>query len=553
MRVIRLQSPLSERHSWCRIGHGSRKGIDLPLRRRPGGFAAISFHRRPGSIAILLVMLLAAATATARAQVSASGAPGQKPLIRVTTSPQIFATLCALYAAGYSTLPADASPQLKEMALQLGTLQGPAVTALREFYRTHRLPSDSDTLARYVSFAMVVGPPPFFQYVFPTNQLPPDVHSLDGFQKLLGDFYTEDHIGRLWTEVKPYYQAQTASLRGPVSSVVSLAVGYARRMNSFTGSRRFTVYVDPLVGAETNFRIYSESYEIAVNPGSPAAIGDIRLAFLHYLLDPLAFSNPAIIESKKYLFNFAVRAPRLPGEYREDFVAFTDECLVRAVALRLASLFPAARQAALTQEDRDGFILVRPLYNGLDAYESSLGSLADYFPQWIASIDVKAEAARDQQIVFSPAPAGASRPAPQESTPGRIEQWLALGNRQIAAQDGKEAVTTFEGVLQFDPGNTRAKYGLAVASAMTGQAERARQLFEQVASSPSSDPSARSWSHVYLGRMNDLSGHRPEALVQYRAALAIAGIPPTARAAAEEGIKQAFTAEKSDSGATQHR
>ncbi len=508
-------------------------------------------------VALLLVALVSGGTA--KAQSPAPGGRGrmqgqgdeQPPSIRVTDSPQVFATLCALYAAGYSAVPANASLQLKEMALDLGTLHGPAVTALRAFYRSHRLATNSATLARYVSFAMVVGPPPDFQYVFPANQLPPDVRDLEGFQKLLADFYVEEHIGRLWNQVEPFYREQTVLLRGPVSQMVTVATAYARRMKAFPADRTFTVYVDPLVGSVTNFRIYSESYKIAVNPASSETMRDIQLAFLHYLLDPLAFNNPAIIQRKKFLFNFAVHAPRLPDEYRQDFVAYTDECLVRAVALRLGSLSPAASEAALTREDRDGYILVRPLYNGLGPYENSLGTLAEYFPRLISSIDVKSEAARDQKIVF--APAIAPPPPPADTKDDRVRQWLALGDRQIAGQDAKDAVETFERILQLDPGNAKAEYGLAVASAMSGQADQARRLFQQASGSPSAGPSTKAWSHVFLGRMNDLAGQRQDALVQYRAALAIAGIPPMARAAAEQGIKQAFTAEKSDPGATQHR
>jgi tetratricopeptide (TPR) repeat protein len=162
---------------------------------------------------------------------------------------------------------------------------------------------------------------------------------------------------------------------------------------------------------------------------------------------------------------------------------------------------------------------------------------------------VKVEAAREDRIVF--APANAPQP-PEQSGADRVGQWLDQGNRQIAAQDAKSAAAAFERVLQVQPTNTRAQYGLAVASAMSGQAEQPRQLFEQVVSSPSADPSVQAWSHVYLGRMNDLAGHRQDALVQYRTALGIAGISPTARAAAEQGVQKPFAAEKSDPNEAPH-
>lgn len=501
--------------------------------------------------ALLSLGLFLLGLAAPAAHAAQSGAQ-PKEAIRVAPSPQIFATLCALYAAGYPVAPIGVSPQLQETVARLGGLQGPAVTALRAFYKSHRLSTDADTLASFMSFAMVVGPPPSFQYTLPLEQLPPDVRNLSGFQTILASFYREEHIAALWNQVQPAYQQDAARLRGPVSDMVSKAAGYARSMSPQFGNRTFSVYVDPLTGSQTNFRIYSESYAIAVNPNSPGALSDIRLAFLHFLLDPLPFNNLAIVESKAYLLNFAIHAPRLPDVYKQEFVAFTAECLVRAVALRLSTLSASDLQAAIAKDDRNGYILVRPLYDGLAGYEKSPSTLEDYFPKLIESINVKAESARDQKIAFAPAESPLpSPPAPQE---GIIAQWLDTGNKQIAGQDGPGAAATFARVLQVDPKNTRAEYGLAIASVMTGQGDRAHQLFEQIVKSPSADASLIAWSHIYLGRMNDIAGRRQDALAEYHAALAISGAPSAVRAAAEQGIEAPFAAQKkSDPDTTPHR
>jgi hypothetical protein len=54
------------------------------------------------------------------------------------------------------------------------------------------------------------------------------------------------------------------------------------------------------------------------------------------------------------------------------------------------------------------------------------------------------------------------------------------------------------------------------------------------------DPSNLSWSHIYLGRMYDVEGKRDLAVLEYRAALAVAGVPDTARAAAQRGIEAGY-------------
>jgi hypothetical protein len=90
---------------------------------------------------------------------------------------------------------------------------------------------------------------------------------------------------------------------------------------------------------------------------------------------------------------------------------------------------------------------------------------------------------------------------------------------------------------------------LAVASALSGKPERARELFSKViAASKSSpaenaappDPGNISWSHIYLGRMYDVEGQRDLAVAEYQAALAVAGAPESARIAAQRGVETGY-------------
>jgi hypothetical protein len=92
-------------------------------------------------------------------------------------------------------------------------------------------------------------------------------------------------------------------------------------------------------------------------------------------------------------------------------------------------------------------------------------------------------------------------------------------------------------------------YGMAIASVLSGKAERARELFELLVSgraaagAPSgspADPSILAWSHVYLGRIDDLEDERELAVDEYHAALAVPGAPEAARAAAQAGVETAY-------------
>ena len=52
------------------------------------------------------------------------------------------------------------------------------------------------------------------------------------------------------------------------------------------------------------------------------------------------------------------RATPLP-EYKNDFMAYADECLIKAVELRIRHLKPDKEEAVLADDDKDGFIMVR--------------------------------------------------------------------------------------------------------------------------------------------------------------------------------------------------
>jgi tetratricopeptide (TPR) repeat protein len=130
-----------------------------------------------------------------------------------------------------------------------------------------------------------------------------------------------------------------------------------------------------------------------------------------------------------------------------------------------------------------------------------------------------------------------------------VEQSLAEGQRQISARNGSAATSSFERVLAAHPDDLRATYGLAVASALSGKPDRARELFSKViAASKASpaenaarpDPANVSWSHIYLGRMYDVEGQRDLAVAEYQEALGVAGAPESARTAAQRGMDAAY-------------
>jgi tetratricopeptide (TPR) repeat protein len=285
------------------------------------------------------------------------------------------------------------------------------------------------------------------------------------------------------------------------------------------------------------------------------------------MLDPLPLRYRKEVERKTSLLNIAARAPRLPTEYRTDFIAFTDECLIKAVELRLRHLSPEKLETAMAENDKSGFILVRPFVAQLQKFEKAAPSMTYYFPDIMAAIDLSTEEKRLKDFAFAPvqsAPVPTQTAAAPQTQSAELDRMLAEGDRQIALKDAAAASATFEKVLEKYPNEPRALYGLAVTAILSGEGQRAQELFEQIVSTSASaasaprapaataDPSILAWSHVYLGRIHDLEDERDEAVTEYRAALAVNGSPEIARAAAQRGLDSPYNSHAPENNGSSH-
>jgi tetratricopeptide (TPR) repeat protein len=519
-----------------------------------------------GNAWVRAVALIVAGT-YAHAQ-TAPGRPAASPAtensrhtVSVDSRPQLFAVLCALDAAGLDSGAGAAgdTPGRVQLRKRMLALQGPAVDALRKYYAEHALADSGATFSRFSTFALVAGPPPDFQFELRRDDLPPEALTLEGFNTVLANFYREAKIDELWHFYQPDYERGVESLRAPVSNLVFVVANYLREIIRSSSPRSFSVYVDPLAGGKTIFRNIGDRYAMVVRPSSNPPMDDIRHAFLHFLLDPIAIRYRAQASKGAPLLQIAARAPLLPVALRDDYPAFFDECLVRAVELRLSHLTPAELGSAIDRDEAAGFVMVRPIYAGLSGFEKSDPAMSYYLPELIGGIDVGAEQRRLGGVRFAEAApeevaqaenirAAAPKPNPPVSS-DPLADALAEGQRQISARNGAAAAASFEQVLASSPDDLRATYGLAVASALQGKPDQARELFSKVIAASQNplagaaaqpDPSNLCWSHIYLGRMYDVEGKRDLAILEYRAALTVAGAPESARAAAQHGIEAGY-------------
>ncbi len=487
------------------------------------------------------------------------------PVTNVTVdgNEAMFATMCALLAAGFEANVSSEnwSPMRSQLRERMQQQQGPAVDAVREFYNKHALADSGAMLSQYIWFALVAGPSPNFALTLRRDELPPEVISLEGFNEVLSAYYKEQKIGYLWRSMQPVYNREIDELHEAVSQIIFVATNYLRELSNPANPRTFMIIVEPLVGRITNVRNSGDHYSIVLSGASDVPIDVVRHAYLHFLLDPLPLQYPHVIAVKKPLFDAAVRAPRLAADLKDDPPSYFSECLVRAVELKLRRMSPGEREAAITQDDADGYVLVRPLFAALAGFEGSEPSMRLYFPEMIRKIDANAELKRVQTLQFATAesapktaePTAAEEVARQRKShpstiPNDNEAIAALteGERRIAEKNPRAAESSFQRVLAKYPDQPRAWYGLGLVALLDHDGAKAKEVFGRLTTgdhAATQDPMVLTWSHIYLARIYDDEGQHEQAKSEYQAALDVSGGPEQARQAAQKGLA-AFATDK---------
>jgi tetratricopeptide (TPR) repeat protein len=488
--------------------------------------------------------------------------PAAQTAVSVDGSEAMFTTMCALLASGFeSNVSADNWTAFRaQMRERLRQQQGPAVDAVREFYKGHELRDPGETLSRYLWFGLVSGPAPSFKPVLRRDEMPPDVLALEGFSVILSNYYQEQKIGQLWQQVQPIYNREFERLHEPVSQIVFVTSNYLREILDGRNPRTFTVVVEPLVGRITNVRNFGDHYALVLSGAQEVPTDILRHAFLHFLLDPLPLMYSHVTAVKRPLFEKAALAPRLDPALKDDFASYFAECMVRAVELKLRRSSPGEREAAMNRADEEGYVLVRPLFGALPKFENSEPSMKLFFPDLVRAIDEKAEAKRLAAVKFveaesaQPMDQAASeevarrRKAQPTTVPNDAEVIAALteGERRIAEKNPRAAEASFQKVLMRYPDQARAWYGIGLVALLEHDAARAKQVFGRLTigeHAAAQDPMVLAWSHVYLARIYDDEGNPDVAKTEYQSALAVEGGPDQAKQAAQKGLA-AFGADK---------
>ncbi|HEX5410411.1 MAG TPA: tetratricopeptide repeat protein [Terriglobia bacterium] len=452
----------------------------------------------------------------------------------VESSEQLFCTLAALNAAGYQAGAPSAADN--SVHAYFAGRQIPVIADIRTFYEAHKVGDPGRNLGQYISLALLLGPPPDFKLTVASADLPPDAKNVAGLVPLLKLFYKQAEMANLWARAKVDFDSAIERYSAPVRRRIELTDAYLRfPAGSYLG-RTYAIYMD-ILGApnQVQARIYGSNYYLVITPSEKLRIHDIRHQYLHFLLDPLAVKYSPDIQHASALEAVARKAPALGSDFKSDFSLLATECLIRAVELRMDNVPAPEATKQIEQLTASGLILVPYFYDALQQFEKQDASMSNYYPQMVKGINPAEEGIRLGKVKFTEAPQPTAVAAGRTET----ERLLDEGDNDIYAGNYDGAKAAFEQALSKDAKSERALFGMAVVASNTRKPDLARKYFEETLAA-ASDLRIVTWCHIYLGRLDDISGSRNQALAQYRAASLTAGQYPEAMRAVETGLRQPF-------------
>lgn len=494
------------------------------------------------------------------------------PQISLQTSEALFDIGAALNACGYDAGLEQSAPIRQKVRDEVNTAVQASADAqatrdqLCSYIRQHELSDASHNLSQYVSLGLYVTPPPDLTNSVPLTEMPPDSTQVVEILPILRTFAREIDLHYIWISARPQYDAIVNSLHDPLSKMIVSTNAYLKMPANVTTESRFAVVLEPLLDpGQTNARVYSADYVVVTSPthDDQVRMNEIRHTYLHFELEPLLYARASSMDRLLPVLKSVREAP-LEYTFRSDIVSLVTECMIRAVEARtmdtgvapfkapavvrhsefesvererhaIEQKAEAVRQASVKRSMEEGYVLTAYFYEKLAAFEKEPQSLKESIGEMVYGMDVPAEMGRIKRITFTQQNEG---DVVHRGT--RKLRGLDLAEVQLLKGDVAGASTLAKQSLEQHTGDTaRADFLLARCAVMQRNITDARHYFEETVRL-SKDPRLLAWSHIYLGRMDDLEHSRDEALAQYQEALVVRDGQVDTKEAAERGLKEPY-------------
>lgn len=495
------------------------------------------------------------------------------PDISLVSSETLFVMAAALNACGYDEGLAESDPIRQKLRDQVAQALAASEDArgkrdkLCLFVAQHRLTGSEKDISQYISLALYLSPPPEMETSVELTEMPPDSTQVVEILPLLRDFAAAVDLHGIWLLTHHYYDEVVNHLHQPLTNAIVSVNYYVKMPASAYDGRRFLVVVEPQLSPRTvNARVYGTEYVVVTSPvHGEIRMTDVRHTYLHYVLEPLLFSRSNSIDRFVPILKEVRDAP-LEFRYRSDITELTTECLIKAIEARtmdtgikpyvappnetredaprieternkVLAQMEGVRRATVRHDMTQGFVLTDYFYRILPAFEKDPASIKDTIGEMVYSMDVDHEVHAARNVEFDKQADG---DVLERSAPRRLTG-LDLAEAKLAANDLTSAAALAQQALA-DPAQTdagRAEFILARTEILKGKPEEAMAGFQKAATT-AKETRIQAWSHIYLGRMNDLLCKRDDAVSEYQAALAVRDGQQDTRLAAERGVKAAY-------------
>jgi tetratricopeptide (TPR) repeat protein len=500
------------------------------------------------------------------------------PTISLVSLEPVFIMAAALNACGYDEGLDESAPIRKKVRDEINEALAKSEDARTKrdrvclFIAQHRMTGTEKDISQYISLALYLTPPPEIETSVELPEMPPDSTQVAEIVPLLKDFVAAVDLHGIWLTVHPIYDQEAARLHDPLSQMIVSTNLYLKLPASTYEGRRFIVVIEPMLSPSTvNARVYGTDYVVVVSPvNGQIRMSDVRHTYLHYVIEPLLYARANAVDRAQPILKEVRDAP-LEFVYRSDAVALTIECLIKAIEARTMDTgvpvfkvpanidredvprieherqvyqqkVDAIRVATVRHDMEQGFVLTQYFYEQLIAFEKDPASLKDSIGEMVYGMDVDQQIHRARQTEFDTQSDG---DVLQHSQPHKLtgldlaEARLAAGDVATASSLAQQALAVKSDSLEAIANDARADFILARAAALTGHPDDAISDFQKTLST-SKEPRLLAWSHIYLGRMLDLSCKRDEALAEYKEALAVRDGAQDTRLAAERGVKAPY-------------
>ncbi len=500
------------------------------------------------------------------------------PTISLINSEQVFAMAVALNVCGYDDGLEDSAPVRKRVRDELNAAltKSEQARARRDkvclFIAQHRLTGSERDFSQYISLALYLSPLPELETTVELTEMPPDATQVAEIAPLIRDFAASVDLHGIWLTVRRSYDDEIDKLHDPLSKMIVDTNLYLKMPASTYDGRRFVVVIEPMLSPKlVNARVYGTDYVVVVSPvNATIPMTAVRHTYLHYLIEPLLYVRSNAIDRIQPVMKEIRDAP-LEFRYRNDPVALTVECLIKAIEARtmdtgitpyripagidrsqlpryeheqqqVLEKMEAVRVATVRHDMTQGFVLAQYFYEQMLAFERDSASLKDTIGEMVYSMDVDQQVHRARQTEFD---AQADDDVLRRSKP-RVLTGLDLAESRLEAGDlatasalARQTLTVHADTLESVADTARANFILARAAILSGHPGEAIDRFQKTLAT-SKDPRQIAWSHIYLGRMLDLDCKRDEALAEYKLALANRDGAQDTRLASERGVKAAY-------------